>query len=146
MPCATARRADHHFAQAWFRLRPVDQLEMIESELTVDHDRLHRIPPRSFPGIETHLRIQGKTAARANAMRIVIAYAATMARELTDGAASVGELPRREPFAARAPIRSDKRLKLSSVDACPDQRRSYPPLGFPGTGAMPMLTSMLIAR
>jgi hypothetical protein len=139
MPCTTARRADHPFAQAWFRLGPVDQLEMIESELTVDHDRLHRIPPGSFPGIETHLRMQGKTGALANVTRIMIGYAAAMARKLTNGAASVGELPRRGMPAALAPIRSDKRMKLDSIHACPDQRHSYPPSGFPGMAGMPML-------
>jgi len=44
--------------------------------------------------------MQGKTAALANAKRTVIGYAAMMARELADGAASVRELPRREPTAA----------------------------------------------
>jgi hypothetical protein len=44
--------------------------------------------------------MQGKTAALANAKRTVIGYAAMMARELTGGAAFVGELPRREPPAA----------------------------------------------
>jgi hypothetical protein len=44
--------------------------------------------------------MQGKTATLANATRVVIGYAAMMAQELTDGAAFVGELPRREPPAA----------------------------------------------
>jgi hypothetical protein len=83
--------------------------------------------------------MQGKTGALANATRMMIGYAAAMARELTDGAASVGELPRREPPVAQAPIRSDKRVKLSSVDACPDQYHCYPPSGFPGMASMPML-------
>ena len=70
--------ADHHVAETRFRHRPINQFEMVEAELAVDHDRLHRRPPQRGASIEPH--IAAKVKARAGAARFVIENAPAAAR------------------------------------------------------------------